>query len=244
MRRRNGGIECRTFRRFGRRGMSLNTPQSGAQAPSRNAPQVLRNPDFGAVRGVKTHIISGIRHQCCRPARSHTRSRAGKGKPDASLPRRPAFAVCGSPSRSNVEFFNEIFAQIFGYGGCDALQSLRFRANRSVRRRYYFNSHSNAASTFVNTRRSTHRFCATVSRKQCESRCPGLQTDATLHLYRPKTRVLFPNSYLSTREMSAGTSEKSRRSLFLFVQWHFSASKSNCRPTSSVVVAPLNVALR
>ena len=82
------------------------------------------------------------------------------------MPRRPAFAICGSPSCSNVEFFNEAFAQLFGDGGSDALQSLRPRANRSVGRRYSFNSHSNASSAFVNTRRFTHRFCATVSRKQ------------------------------------------------------------------------------
>jgi hypothetical protein len=33
----------------------------------------------------------------------------------------------------------------------------------------HFNSHPNASSMFVNTRRSTHRFCATVPRKHVES---------------------------------------------------------------------------
>jgi hypothetical protein len=66
-------------------------PTVGSASPPQNASQILRNPDFWAVRGVKTHIISGIRHQCCRPARSHTRSRAGKGKPDASLAPTPGF---------------------------------------------------------------------------------------------------------------------------------------------------------
>lgn len=59
----------------------------------RNASQVLQNPDFGALLSVKTHIISGIRHQCCRTARSHTRSRAGKGKPDASFAPTPGFLL-------------------------------------------------------------------------------------------------------------------------------------------------------
>ena len=42
------------------------------QACPKNKTQVLRNPDFGAVRCVKPHITSGIRYQRCRPALNHT----------------------------------------------------------------------------------------------------------------------------------------------------------------------------
>jgi hypothetical protein len=169
-------------------------PTVGSAGPSQKASRILRNPDFGAVRGVKTHIISGIRRQCCRPARSHTRSRAGKGKPDASPAPTPGFCrLC----------FSFVFkCRVLQRSLCPAFRRRRMRRpaispaprQSNVRRRYSFNSHFNASSTFVNTRRSTHRFCATVSRKQCESHCPGLQMDATLHLCCSKTRVLFPNS--------------------------------------------------
>src|SRR5215470_6740655 len=197
--------------------MSLNTPQLGAQASPKTPHRFCDIQTSGTFAASKltssaAFVINAV------DQRAATRVQAlEKESRTPHLPRRPAFAVCGFPSCSNVGFFNEVFAHFFGDAGCYALQSLWPRANRSVRRRYPINSHSNASSTFVNTRRSTHRFCATVSRKQCESRCPGLQTATTLHLYCSKTRVLFPNSYLSTREISAGTSVKSRRSLFLFV---------------------------
>jgi len=58
--------------------MSRDTPKVFAHACPKKT-HVLRNPDFGAVRGVKTYITSGCRRQCCRPAFSHTRSRAGIG---------------------------------------------------------------------------------------------------------------------------------------------------------------------
>src|SRR5262245_60562000 len=118
--------------------------------------------------------------------------------------------------------------------------SFRVRANRGR----HSNNHFAASSAFVNVRTFTHRFRATISPNLRWSICSGLPTVATFDALHAKIFALSPRKYLSTRDISAWASVKSRRSLFLFARSQCSTIDSNCLHASSIVPAPVNLTTR